>query len=95
MIASLKAAAITLPLVLAAGVSYDPHELIIHYADGTIVAAPATDQDSCDAAILALYLGKWRLQKPFVSLACVPGNGFTEAEGCIAHFNCGRPHPPD
>lgn len=93
MIASLRAAAVTLPIVfvapaIASGPIYDPHVLILTWPGGHQERLAATSESICRKAIRAMWLGFWRpAETEPTSATCVPGNLFAPGSEYITGFN--------
>lgn len=96
MIASLKSAAVTLPLVLSFPVILtatltDPHILLLTWPDGHEQQLAATSQETCEQARYAIAAGLWRPGgRDPASTRCTPGNLFSERSLCIAGYSCPR-----
>lgn len=100
MRSSLRAAAITLPIVfgpaLAAGalggaLDYDPHILTLAWPDGSQERLAATSGAVCGQAVRAILLGLWRpAEVEPVRASCAPGNLFSARSLCIEGYSCPR-----
>lgn len=100
MLHHLQAAVLAIAVVFGGSlIGWHPYLLTVTWSDGSHQVIPATDQDSCNAAVTALYRGWWRLEgalsegsagaaRQVVALACTPGDGFAPGEKCIANYNC-------
>lgn len=87
MIAALKTAGAAL-LLLAGALDYEPHALIVEFADGHVERMAATSAATCAAAIAAIDGKLWLPREPIRALSCRPGNLFAPGSTCIKGYNC-------
>jgi hypothetical protein len=85
VIASLRAAAVTLPLVLTGAADW---ELVVK--PPALEAICAKSEETCRAAIGAVRAFGLFADLGIVEMRCIPHpNCFPEASNCIAGYNCG------
>ena len=84
MIAALKSAVFAAGVVLIGSLDYDPHVLILRYADGSSERLAATSRDTCNAAVRAIWSGLWRVTPEPVEASCQAGNIFPAGSDKIA-----------
>jgi len=81
----IREAIFALGVVLVGSADYDPRVLVIEWQDGAVDRIPATNQQTCNAAVAAVAHGLWTpdASRVMLSIGCVPGNLFPPDEGKI------------
>ncbi len=85
---SALAAAAMLISAPALAADYNPHMLVLFFADNTKLEVSATSRATCEEAMGAIEVG-WIYQdlpRP-AYMQCVPGNGFAAGSEFIHGFN--------
>ena len=84
-----KAAALAAAVVLCAAADWDPYTLTLRFADGRTERLAATSADTCETAVRALWMGRWRPvgNSDVAAAACAPGDLFLPGSDKIVGFN--------
>jgi len=76
--------------LLAAGLIFDPHVLLLAWPDARQETVAATSRATCQAATAAILGGRWLADDPPAVMRCEPGAAFAPGWDCIRGYNCGQ-----
>jgi len=75
--------------LLAAGLAFDPHVLLLAWSAERQETVAATSRATCEAARAAIAAGRWLADDPPAAMRCERGSAFAPGSDCIEGYNCG------